>query len=351
MLGGGGGEAFHEEIEEGFCVGVEADVGVGGARLLAGVAFGVDGEVHGLHGADGGVEEPGDGHGIEEGGGELAPLGVEQGEVVGVGIACAEELGAFDLFELELGCVEREDVDGDAGGEEFVGGGDVVEDVPLRGGRLGGAVLGFAVAAADRAAHDDDLLEAAEEGWVTVDEGADVGEGADGEEGDLVRVARDLFREEVECGGMAGDGVMLFRVDFLGEAGGWWCGQTYRYRDVCVAGVREEAVEQAGAEGGIAEGGGEAEDPEFGAAQGEGDGEGVVDVVTDVGVDDDFCGGVWPGLCGCDLGCGDDGDDRGENGAGDFCSKGLQLCCRSPGEKGTPGRWAPSLRTCSDGAF
>ncbi len=88
--------------------------------------------MHGLGEAQGGIDQEGDGHGVEEGGGFLAPLMVEEGQGVGDGGALAEEEGALDFVELELGGVEGHDKEGDAGGEEFLGGGDVVEDVPFR---------------------------------------------------------------------------------------------------------------------------------------------------------------------------------------------------------------------------
>jgi len=67
-------------------------------------------------------------------------------------------------------------------------------------------------------------------------------------------------------------------------------GNTSSYRDFRAASFGKEAVEELGAGLGVTEGGSDAEDLEFGAAEGECDGEGVVDVVADVGVDDYFFG-------------------------------------------------------------
>ncbi len=247
--------------------------------------------MHGLDGAEGGIDEEGDGHGVEEGGGFLAPLVVEEGEGVGGGSALAEEEGALDLVELELGGVEGHDEEGDAGTEEFLGGGNVIQDVPFRLRRRRWAEAEIAVSAVDGAAHHDDALEFAEGGGVFVDGGADVHQGADGDESDLAGVAADLVEEE-------GDGVRVgelgkvagFGVAALSERGFGRGGCAGGYGDVGATDFGEEAVEEFGAGFGVAEGGGDAEDLQFGAAEGEGDGEGVVDVVADVGVEDYFFG-------------------------------------------------------------
>src|SRR6266851_2674355 len=148
-----GGEAGEEEAEESVGVGAETDLGVGRAGGIGWAGVGarktlfVDADVHGLDGAEGGVDEE----------------------------------GALDLVELELGGVEGHDEEGDFGGEEFLGGGNVIEDVPfgLRG--LWRAEAEVAVAAVNRATHENDALEFAEGGGVLVDGGANVHQGADGD--------------------------------------------------------------------------------------------------------------------------------------------------------------------------
>src|SRR5690348_7406077 len=95
--------------------------------------------MYGLDGAERGIHEEGDGHGIEERGRLLAPLVVEEGEGVGERRALAEEEGALDLVELELGGVEGHDEKGHTSGEEFLGGGNVIKNVPLRLRRRGRA--------------------------------------------------------------------------------------------------------------------------------------------------------------------------------------------------------------------
>lgn len=57
---------------------MHADLGVGCARFAARETFLVDDDVHGIDGADLGIEKVGDGHGIEESGSFLAPLMVEE---------------------------------------------------------------------------------------------------------------------------------------------------------------------------------------------------------------------------------------------------------------------------------
>jgi hypothetical protein len=280
-----GGEAVEVEAKEGVGVGVETDLGVGGigcvgrAGVGAGKTFFVDADVHGLDGAEGGIDQEGDGHGIEEGGRFLAPLVVEEGESVGERGALAEEEGALDLVELELGGVEGHDVEGDASGEEFPGGGDVVEDVPfgLRG--RGRAEAEVAVAALDGAAHQDDAPELSESGGVFVDGGADVHQRADGDEGDLAGVAANLVEKEGDGVGVGGLGEMAgFGVAALGEVGFWRGGRASGYGDVGAADFGEEAVEELGAGFSVAEGGGDTDDLQFGAAQGQSEREGVVDV-------------------------------------------------------------------------
>ena len=317
------GEAGEKEAEEGVGIGVEANLGIessGGVRKIGSVGrirgigrirgagragvgarktFVVNADVHGLDGAERGIDEEGDGHRVEKGGRLLAPLVVEQSEGVGERRALAEEEGALDFVELELGGVEGHDEKRHAGGKQFLGGRNVVQDVPfgLRG--RGRAEAEVAVTALDGAAHHNDALELAEGGGVFVDGGTDVHQRADGDERDLAGVAPDLVEEE-------GDGVGVRR---LGEAAGFGVAalgegalgrRRYAsgYGDVRATGFGKEAVEKLGAGFRVAESCGDAEDLEFGAAESKGYGEGVVDVVADVGVDDNFFGKGFLGGCG-----------------------------------------------------
>ena len=305
-----GGEAGEDETEEGVGVGVEADLGVrggggigriGGARRIgdagrggigASETFVVDTDVHGSDGTEGGIDQEGDSHGIEKGGRLLAPLMVEDGEGVGQRSSLAEEVGALDLVKLELRSVEGHDEEGHACDEEFLCRGDVVENVPFGLRWRGRAEPEVAVAALDGTAHHNDALELVERGGILVDGGADVHQRADGEERDLAGVAADLIKKE-------DDGVRMRRrlgeaaglgVAALGEGALRGGGRAGSYGDVRTPDFSEEAVEKLGAGFGVAKSSGDAEDLEFGATESEGDGEGIVNVVSDVGVDDDFFG-------------------------------------------------------------
>ena len=165
---------------------------VGRAGIGARKTFVVDANVHGLDGAKGGIDEKGDGHGIEEGGRLLAPLVVEEGESVGERRALAKEEGALDFVELELGGVEGHDEEGHAGGEESLRGRDVVEDVPFGLRRRRRAKAEVAVAAMDGATHENDALELAKSGEIFVDGGADIHQWSDGYERDFAGIAVDL---------------------------------------------------------------------------------------------------------------------------------------------------------------
>jgi len=175
------GEAVEVEAEEGVGIGIEADLGVGRTGVGASKTFVVDANVHGLDGAEAGIHEEGDGHGVEQGWCFLAPLVVEESEGVGERCALAEEEGALDLVELQLGGVEGHDIEGHSRGEEFLGGRNVIQDVPFRLRGLGRSKAELAVPALDGAAHDDDALELSEGGGIFVDGGAHVHQRADGD--------------------------------------------------------------------------------------------------------------------------------------------------------------------------
>lgn len=145
-------------MEKTFRIGVQADLRVGGAGFGKSETFVVNSDMQRLDGTDFGIEDEGEGHGIEERGGLLVPLVIEEGERVGERSSLAKEIGALGFIELELRGIERHDVERYAGGKKFPGGGDVVEDIPLDDRRRAGTNAGFAVAALDGAAHHDDAL-------------------------------------------------------------------------------------------------------------------------------------------------------------------------------------------------
>ena len=172
-----------------------------------------------------------------------------------------------------------------------MGGRNVVQDVPFGLWRRRRAETEVAIAAVDGAAHQDNALEFAEGGGIFVDGGADVHQWADGDEGDLAGVAADLVEEKGDGVGMrrlgevAGFGVATLREGTFGRRG-----NAGGYGDVRTADFGQEAVEKLGAGFRVAERGGDAKDLEFGATKSEAHGERVINVVADVGVDDDFFG-------------------------------------------------------------
>jgi len=134
-------------------------------------------------------------------------------------------------------------------------------------------------------------LSFSEGGWIFVDGGAHVHQGADGEQCDLAGVAADLVEEESDGVGVSGLGeAVVLGVAALRESALGGRGNTSSYRDFRPTSFGKEAVEELGAGLGVTEGGSDAEDLEFGAAEGQCDGEGIVDVVADVGIDDYFFG-------------------------------------------------------------
>jgi len=102
-----------KKIEEGFFIGLQADICVGWTRNGAGVALGVDFEAHGGHGADVGAQGVGDGDRVKEGGfGRVvrfmarSPLMVEKGQLVSERRAVREDRIEFGQVEMYLGGVE-----------------------------------------------------------------------------------------------------------------------------------------------------------------------------------------------------------------------------------------------------
>src|SRR6267154_370288 len=291
--------------------------GVGRAGVGASKTLRVHADVHGLDWAERGIDEECNGHRVEEGGGLLAPLVIEKREGISDRSALAEEESALNFVELELGGVERHDEEGHAGGKELLCGGNVIQDVPLGFRGLGYAESDVTVAALDGAAHHNDALEFAEGDRVFVDGGADVHERTDGDQRDFAGVSADLLKQE-------GDGIWMrrlgeaagFRVAALGEGafGGRW--RASGYQNVGPADFGEETVEEFCASFGVTESGSDAEDLQFGAAHGKSHSEGVVYVVADVRVDDNFFRQRGSGLASTDRwsrqGCAekDAGKDR-----------------------------------------
>src|SRR6185369_13369290 len=139
----------------------------------------------------------------------------------------------------------------------------------------------------------------------------------DAYQGDLAGILADFLEQEVNASWMrlgrgTGFGPARLCEPKLGlgvDALGYW--------DRRAAGLGEEAVDQTGAEFGVAPSGRDAHDVNFGAVEGEAQGKGVVEVVADVGVDDNFSfgGGGRRGLGGSGAGGGRAKD--GHDGDGD----------------------------------
>lgn len=70
-------------MKEGSRIGAQADLGVGRTWFGAGKTLVVDEDVHGFDGANLGIEDVGDGHGIEKSGSLLAPFVIEERKSVG----------------------------------------------------------------------------------------------------------------------------------------------------------------------------------------------------------------------------------------------------------------------------
>ncbi len=288
-------EAIHEEGEECRGLGAEADAGVGRTGHDLRQALGGDIQAHGPGGAELGFEDGGGGDGVEEyrrGGvvpGMGTPFGIEGLERRGEGGVRGEKLLPVSAVQGYLGGVEGKEANGDAGGEDDLGAGRVLQDIPLGGGRSG-ACVGGEVSLTDGAAHEDDASELAHGGRVAVDGGGDVEERTDGQQGESIAVLMDGGQQRGDGVGMAARRKVL-GVGALGEEIGGGGGQPGIDRNVDDVRGGEEVIEEASAEIGVAEGGGDADDANLRAAQQKSDGEGIVDVVADIGVDPDQSGG------------------------------------------------------------
>jgi hypothetical protein len=89
--------------------------------------------------------------------------------------------------------------------------------------------------------------------------------------------------------------VSTFGIAALCEAIAGRCWRSHSDWNVLVAVFAQQPVDQLGARFGIAEGGGNAENLQLRATQRQSNREGVVDIVADIGIDDDFLGGWFRG--------------------------------------------------------
>src|SRR5579883_616977 len=132
-----------------------------------------------------------DGHDVEEGWSELAPLVIESGESLGKRRSSGEEQRALHFVELQLGGIERHHENGDAAREELLRRGNVTEDVVFGLGAAVGSVTKISIVAVDRTAHEYDALELAETGGVFLDGRAKVGERTNGDKRDFAGIFAD----------------------------------------------------------------------------------------------------------------------------------------------------------------
>lgn len=184
----------------------------------------------------------------------------------------AESGGEFDGDEL----------DGDVGREKGGGGGRIFFEIGIV------KLIGADIADAERdaggsSADEDDLSEARGEIGPKVEEGGEIGEGAEGQVGDGNGGAFQCFDEGITGWGGA---EMLRR---RGSAVDFDVGKVGDLEDCAGDGVGPM-------EGRIAVGGGDSENGDFGRVEGEGEGKGIVGVMegeTDggVGIDPDGRGG------------------------------------------------------------
>jgi len=131
-----------------------------------------------------------------------------------------------------------------------------------------------------------------EGGGIAVDEGANVDERADGDEGDLAGIAANLVENEIHGGRMRSAGEAAgIAVTALAHGIFGLRGDAGEDGNVAARDFAEHTIDDACTGFGVPEGGGDSQDLQFGTAESEGDGEGVVNVVADVSVNDDFFGG------------------------------------------------------------
>jgi hypothetical protein len=271
-------------------------------------------------GEEGGLQEVGDHAGVVQGGAFAAVLGgVEAFEEIGPGgdggaYGGAEGAHAFDPRtggQGLVGDVEGHDHQRHAGFEHDISGFGVDVDVEL--GR-GGDVAALETAAA----HQDDLGHAGDDVGGALEGGGDVGEGAEGAEGDQACGVGAEGVDEVVDGVLVLQGMGRLGQRDAVEAGlavDVFGGDELAFQGAvcaCVDGglVAAEFDDLAGVPLGEGQGhvpgdGGEGKDLKLRAGEGEEDGDGVV--LAGVGVDDDLAGhgraplrgelAVWGKLC------------------------------------------------------
>ncbi len=167
-------------------------------------------------------------------------------------------------------------------------GGDVAINVVFRLRAAVDAVTEIAVTAANGTSHQDNPIEFAEGCRVFVNRFTKIAERADGDDRDFAGEFGGLREKKFDGFGMLRRRLALLGPIGLREVGGGVGCSAYEDGHGPDVGFLEEAVDKPSAKGGVAPRGGDAENFAFWAAQCEGQREGVVNVVADVGIEDDF---------------------------------------------------------------
>src|SRR5262249_20428411 len=250
-----------------------------------------------LHLAETLVKAEGNRDGIEQRGRRLVPELKEGAELVGERGTGAEDGLALLALQLDVrGSVERGDDERDAATEDGAGRLAMALDVPLR---LGGGLA--VVTDADCSAHHDDALDP----WLAVgvfgEQFGDVGERPDGAERQLARVRLELRIEELDgafLDGPLAEGGAQAVLHLSAEVRRVARRRARGDGDVSAADGVQQAAEDEGARVRVAVNGGDAVQADLGTRQDERQGEGIVDVAADVGVEQDghlrHSGGISP---------------------------------------------------------
>ena len=188
---------------------------------------------------------------------------------------------------MNLGRVERHHEDRHARSQQGAKAGRIAANVPLRrrwllliSGRF------VVVSPTDAAAHHHNALQFAEGGWVARNRRLLVEQRTDGDEGDLPGMRANLTEQKANSVPILAIG-LLARICGLREVIRRLSGDACFDRKVFPAHCREVTIDEASAQFGIAKGRGDAEEFDLRAAQQKSQRKRIVDVVANVGVDND----------------------------------------------------------------
>jgi hypothetical protein len=149
------------------------------------------------------------------------------------------------------------------------------------------------VAALDGSTHEDHPLELVKDLVVLVNQSSDVYQGTDGDQSDLIGVFPDLAQDVIHGAWMRGLGELsAFRITTLTRGIGNMRGRARCHNDIRAAGLSEKTIQQPGASFGVTERSRDSQNLKFRTAQRKRDGERVIDIVSDIGIDNYFLGNV-----------------------------------------------------------